>query len=226
MCRISEHMSEPYTPKDYRLLYIAIYCYRRYPSSRIKILFYSSFSCEWSGHSLEPLPSNRDHFLRLEWDQLSSDEFTVVIWRSRIKKFPNFGITDCKKYVQIGIILYYIEILAVKFFLSSICIALYFSISWLMYLIPILLHPVLCLRYDKRNGVVVIKLATTEFWLKSSKPLQILDQSRTIISRRSQMPFGYSIPLTMVRLRTSNVHSWTEFLSLIAELRARSAPAG
>ena len=77
----------------------------------------------------------------------------------------------------------------------------------------------------KRNGVVVIELATTEFWLKSSKPLQILDQSRTIISRRSQMPFGYSVPLTMVRLRTSNVHSWTEFLSLIAELRARSAPA-
>ena len=114
---------------------------------------------------------------------------------------------------------------SLKFFLSSICIALYFSISWLMYLIPILLHPVLCLRYDKRNGVVVIELATTEFWLKSSKPLQILDQSRTIISRRSQMLFGYSIPLTMVRLRTSNVHSWTEFLSLIAELRARSAPA-
>ena len=141
------------------------------------------------------------------------------------QKIPNFGITDRKKYVQIGIILYYIEILAVKFFLSSICIALYFSISWLMYLIPILLHPVLCLRYDKRNGVVVIELATTEFWLKSSKPLQILDQSRTIISRRSQMPFGYSVPLTMVRLRTSNVHSWTEFLSLIAELRARSAPA-
>ena len=97
------------------------------------------------------------------------------------KKIPKFGITDRKKYVQIGIILYYIEILAVKFFLSSICIALYFSISWLMYLIPILLHPVLCLRYDKRNGVVVIELATTEFWLKSSKPLQILDQSRTII---------------------------------------------
>lgn len=92
-----------------------------------------------------------------------------------------------------------------------------------MYLIPILLHPVLCLRYDKRNGVVVIELATTEFWLKSSKPLQILDQSRTINSRRSQMPFGYSIPLTMVRLRTSNVHSWTEFLSLIAELRAKRA---
>ena len=225
MCRISEHMSEPYTPEDYRLLYITIYCYRRYPSSRIKILFYSSFSCEWSGHSLEPLPLNRDHFLRLEWDQLSLDEFTLVIWRERIKKFPNFEITNRKKYVQIGIILYYIEIWAVKFFLSSICIALYFSISWLMYLIPILLHPVLCLRYDKRNGVVVIELATTEFWLKSSKPLQILDQSRTIISRRSQMPFGYSVPLTMVRLRTSNVHSWTEFLSLIAELRARSAPA-
>ena len=145
------------------------------------MLFYSSFSCEWSGHSLEPLPSNRDHFLRLEWDQLSADEFTVVIWRSRIKKFPNFGITDRKKYVQIGIILYYIEILAVKFFLSSLCIALYFSISWLMHLIPILLHPVLYLRTDKRNGVVVIELATTEFWLKSSKPLQILDQSRTTI---------------------------------------------
>ena len=177
------------------------------------------------GFSLEPLPSNRDHFLRLEWDQLSSDEFAVVSWRIRIKNFPNSGITDRKKCVQIGIILYYIEILAVKFFLSSICIALYFSISWLMYLIPILLHPVLCLRYDKRNGVVVIELATTEFWLKSSKPLQILDQSRTIISKRSQMPFGYSIPLTMVRLRTSKVHLWTEFLSLIAELRARSAPA-
>ena len=39
-----------------------------------------------------------------------------------------------------------------------------------------------------------------DFWLKSSKPLQILDQS---ISKRSQMPFGYSIPLTMVGLRTS-----------------------
>ena len=83
-----------------------------------------------------------------------------------------------------------------------------------MYLIPILLHPVLYLRSDKRNGVVVIELATTEFWLKSSKPLQILDQSRTTI-KEVKCPFGYSIPITMVRLRTSNVHSWTEFLSLI-----------
>ena len=84
-----------------------------------------------------------------------------------------------------------------------------------MHLIAALLPPVLYLRSDKRNGVVVIKLATTEFWLKSSKALQILDQSRTTISKRSQVPFGYSIQLTMVRLRTSNLHSWTEFLSLM-----------
>ena len=95
------------------------------------------------GFSLEPLPSNRDHFLRQEWDQLSSDEFAVVIWRIRIKNFPNFGITDRKNCVKIGIILYRTEILAVKFFLSTICITLYVSISWLMLLIPALLPPVL-----------------------------------------------------------------------------------
>ena len=231
---ISEHLSvKPYTPKDYRLLYITIYCYRqttifcdfdfyRFPISIdnkrliISIVSDPRFDTHQRiGFSLEPLPSNRDHFLRLEWDQLSSDEFAVVIWRIRIKNFANFGITDRKKCVQIGIILYYTEILAVKSFLSTICIALYVSISWLMHLIPALLPPVLYLRSDKRNGVVVIKLATTEFWLKSSKPLQILDQSTTTIAKRSQVPFGYFIPLTMVRLKTSNVHSWTEFLSLI-----------
>ena len=231
---ISEHLSvKPYTPKViacYILLSIAIdkqlfFCdfdFYRFPISIdnkrliISIVSDPRFDTHQRiGFSLEPLPLNRDHFLRLEWDQLFSDEFAVVIWRIRIKNFPNFGITDRKKCIQIGIILYYTEILAVKFFLSTICIALYVSISWLMHLIPALLPPVLYLRSDKRNGVVVIKLATTESWLKSSKPLQILDQSTTTIAKRSQVPFGYFIPLTMVRRKTSNVHSWTEFLSLI-----------
>ena len=106
---ISEHLSvKPYTPKViacYILLSIAIdkqlfFCdfdFYRFPISIdnkrliISIVSDPRFDTHQRiGFSLAPLPSNRDHFVRLEWDQLSSDEFAVVIWRYTDQKFPKF----------------------------------------------------------------------------------------------------------------------------------------